>query len=418
MAPDSLLLRRLAAGLVVVSIAIVSLLPFTFWLSDALLEDVGVSDLVAHQLITLVRTDALPYETDTARASLHYYRPTLAAPTQLPAELEALAPGIYHELPIGDSLYHVHVRDVGPGDRAYLAYDVRFIENLQASLVAFILALAALAILAVWIFARRVVGRALAPFSELVEQIRSLAPAQRGQRLVLAQTDSELHVIADALNRYMTQLDALVERERAFAAAASHELRTPLSVIQGTAALIAQNSQIPERVRTRLVRAVREVCQDLDALLALSQAREPPTAENIRLDVWLPQVAEAYLSEAQPSAGIRWVADQPVVVEASPGAVSVIFSNLLRNALRASSGVGVLIEITPGQVAICDNGPGIPEEDILHVFEPRFRGRDGGSGMGLYIAKNLADQHGWELLLANREEGGVRATLRFASCPS
>lgn len=418
MSPDSLLLQRLAAGLVVVSIAVVSLLPFSFWLADALLEDAGIRDLMAHQLITLVRADAPPFETDTARASLHYYRPAMGAPTKLPPELLALAPGVYHELQIGADLYHVHVRDAAPGDRAYLLYDLNFIETLQASLVAFIMALAALAILAVWVFARRVVGRALAPFSNLVQQISALDPARRGQRLVLTQTDSELHVIVDALNRYMSELDALVERERTFAAAASHELRTPLSVIQGTTALVAENSQIPERTRDRLVRAVREVWQALDALLALSLSREPPPAEDLRLDLWLPQVAETYLADAQPPAAVRWIADRPVVVRASPGAVSVIFSNLLRNALRASQGRDVTVEISPGQVAVCDRGPGVPDAELPHVFEPHFRGRDGGSGMGLYIAKSLAQQHGWQLDLANLPGGGARAVLRFPQPPA
>jgi signal transduction histidine kinase len=311
----------------------------------------------------------------------------------------------------------VQVRQVGPHDRSYLVYDITHIEETEEGLFIFVVALAVLVVLAVWVFGRRVVDRALYQLDQLVAQISALVPEKGEQRLRLIDADPELGVIVDALNHYMGQVDAFVERERLFAAAASHELRTPLSVIQGSAALIAENPEVPARVRKRLTRAVREICEDLDALLVLSQQHGQLSVETLRLDRHLPQIVEIYLADARPAAPIRWIAPQPVVLTAPAGAVNVVFGNLLRNALRAAQGSEIVIEVTPGQVSVSNIGPAIPEHELPHVFEPHFRGRDGGSGMGLYIAMTLGRRFGWSLALVNRPEGGVRAEWRFAAEP-
>lgn len=413
MRPDSWLRRRLAAALLVTAAATVSLLPLTFGLIDSLLEEQPLRDLLGYEHLNLIHRQAAPFEVDTELSSLRYYRPTLSAGWALPPELAALAPGTYHEFRINGRDHNVQVREIAPGDRSYLVYDISYIEETEEGLFIFIMALAILIVLAVWVFGRRVVDRALYQLDELLEQIGALVPGRGGQRLELPQADPELRVILEALNHYMGQLDALVERERFFAAAANHELRTPLSVIQGSAALVAGNPQVPERLHQRLTRAVREICQNLDALLALSQNREPPPAEDLYLDKYLPQISEIYLSEAHPTAHVRWIAPQPAFLSAPPGAVNVVFGNLLRNALRAAQGREIVVEIAPGRASVSNSGPGIPENELLHVFEPHFRGRDGGSGMGLYIAMSLARRYGWTLTLANRPEGGVRADWTF-----
>lgn len=420
MRPDSRLRRRLATALLATAAATVSLLPFTFGLIDSLLEEQPLRDLLGYEHLNLIHRGDVPFEVDTELSSLRYYRPAVAAAGEsLPPELAPLAPGVYHEFPINGRDHNVQVREIAPGDRSYLAYDIAYIEETEEGLFIFIHALAILIVLAVWVFGRRVVDRALYQLDELLKQIGELVPGQGGQRLNLSRADPELRVIVDALNHYMGQLDALVKRERFFAAAANHELRTPLSVIQGSAALVAQNPQVPERLRQRLTRAVREICQDLDALLALSQNRESPPGEALRLDEYLPLVSEIYLLEAHPAARVRWIAPQPVPLSAPPGAVNVVFGNLLRNALRAAQGQEeVVVEIVPGRVSVSNGGPGIPENELPHLFEPQFRGRDGGSGMGLYIAMSLARRHSWTITLANRAEGGVRADWSFASGPS
>src|SRR3546814_8486745 len=110
----------------------------------------------------------------------------------------------------------------------------------SSDLLAWVVFAALIAVALFSLFASRwLASRALAPLDALVDQLAHLNPEQRGELIALPVDDSELAVIVDAFNSYMVELDALVERERAFAAAASHELRTPISVIQGAAETLA-----------------------------------------------------------------------------------------------------------------------------------------------------------------------------------
>jgi signal transduction histidine kinase len=265
--------------------------------------------------------------------------------------------------------------------------------------------------LAAWRLSYRLAAQALEPLDALVAAIRALDPEAPGTRLKVDQ-DSELAVIAEAVNGYIARLEALLERERAFAAAASHELRTPLAVIAGAAEVIAQRPAEPQRALARIQRAVEQARFDLDALLALSRVREPPPAQAIALHEALPQWAEPH-RPAQGGPDLVWRLT-PATLIATPGSLHIVFTNLLRNALRAAGAAGTVeVELDGTGLRVIDDGPGIPPDELSKVFEPRFRGRDGGTGIGLYIARALAQRHGWQLTLENRGDNGAAAALRF-----
>ncbi|MGH7754100.1 MAG: sensor histidine kinase, partial [Gemmatimonadales bacterium] len=116
----------------------------------------------------------------------------------------------------------------------------------------------------------------------------------------------------------------------------------------------------------------------------------------------LPDAVEPHLGEGQ-AARVQWPL-QPQTLLAPPGAVSVVFTKLFRNAMQAAAGGVVSVCLEPGRVVV-DSGPGIAPELRPQVFEPGFRGKEGGSGMRPYIARVLAERYGWQLLLENRPEG-------------
>jgi signal transduction histidine kinase len=332
-----------------------------------------------------------------------------------PAQIAALAPGWHERVSFGGHHFRALVREPASGDRAYLLYDVSALETRERRLVLLLAAGVCAIALAAWYASQRLAGRALAPLSALVEEIRDLNPERRGARLSVDRS-GELGVIAQALNTYMRQLDALVERERAFAAAASHELRTPLAVIGGAAELLAAAPAVatgfPAPLR-RIERAVEQARQDLDALLALSRGGAAPAA-SLDLHLLLPQWAAAPVELLGASAPrLHWRLDEHRL-EAPAGSLHIVFTNLLRNALRAAgAGGNVSIELDAGGLAVVDDGPGIPAAELPQVFEPRFRGRDGGTGIGLYVAQTLAQREGWRLTLENLPAHGLRAGLVF-----
>ena len=107
------------------------------------------------------------------------------------------------------------------------------------------------------------------------------------------------------------------------------------------------------------------------------------------------------------------------IVVGQAEALQRILGNLLGNALRHAGSAEATLRVDTPQVLLCidDHGPGIPEAQLEMVFRPFYRvetsrsPQAGGSGLGLYIARDLALRHGGSLVLANRPGGGLRATL-------
>lgn len=357
--------RGSAYGLLGLIVATALLLLGLLWASDEWIEDPALADLMEEELAFLLRLPA-PHDAREAQSRMRYFRPADAGSPPLPGELRALDPGLHHEVTLDHEVWRVLVREVAPGDRAYLATEIDFIQ------------------------AR--------------ERLLSIAAGAAALVLLLA---------AAAVRAYLRQLEALVERERAFASAASHELRTPLALIQGSAEQLADASGADPRASARLRRGIKEATHQLEALLALSRTRESPPMEALELAEWLPHAAESLLASAA-SGRVRWSGAGPVTLVAPPGAARIVFGNLLQNALLASGQAEVEVTIEPGCVTVSDRGPGLRAEVLPRVFEPGFRGREGGSGMGLYIAQAIAERYGWSLSIANREGGGARAEWRFA----
>lgn len=355
--------RRLAYGLLGLMVGTALLLLGLLWAADEWIEDPALRDLMQQELAFLVGLPS-PHEGRPLQGRLRYFRPADPHSPPLPSELHGLASGLHEEVAMDGEIWRVLVREVQPGDAAYLAYELDYVaarERLLASV-------AGIAVLV----------------------------------LLLA---------ALAVRAYLRQLEALVEHERAFAAAASHELRTPLALIHGSAEQLAEGASVDVPAVARLRRGMKEATQQLDALLALSRTRESPPLEELQLAEWLPAASESLLA-ADDAGRVRWVA-APARLVAPPGAARIVFGNLLQNALRADRRGPITVTIAPGCVTVDDGGPGLDDEVQSRAFEPGFRGREGGSGMGLYIARAIADRYGWTLGLRNRDGGGARAEWRF-----
>jgi len=400
--------RRLAATLVGLTAISALLLSVVFLVMERYVEKATLGTLLEREMSYRIRANTVPALGDMQGETLRFYRPALGG-TQPPHTLTDLAPGRYDSLAIGEQRFFVLVQAIRPGDTAYLSYSDGAMEAREQLLfLALFAALVLISLIGFWISAR-LARETLAPLDGLVAELRALDPEQRGQRLRPPDADSELAVIADALNAYMQRLDELVERERAFSAAASHELRTPLAVIRGATEILEASSGGSAPL-ARIQRATHAAQQDLDALLWLSRAGEPPVAEVLPLHERLKALCAPHID----ADAVQWTL-AACTVTAPPGAVAIIVSNLLRNALRAAPKPGgVRVQLTATTLTVDDDGPGVPEADLPQVFAPRTRGHDGGTGMGLYIAATLASRLGWRLSLENRPGGGARAVLTLS----
>jgi signal transduction histidine kinase len=108
--------------------------------------------------------------------------------------------------------------------------------------------------------------------------------------------------------------------------------------------------------------------------------------------------------------------EERLSVIAPESVVAVTVGNLIGNAMRYTTQGEVVIRIGNGRVRVEDTGPGIPDEDLVRVFDRHYRGQNitgKGSGLGLAIVKRLCELYGWSIHFRNRESGGLLAELRF-----
>lgn len=177
----------------------------------------------------------------------------------------------------------------------------------------------------------------------------------------------------------------------------AHEIRNPLSAISHAAELLGESAA--ERERERLCRIIADNTRRLERLVAdvlQLNRRDRASDERIELAEWLRQFVEEFaMSEAVPRERIAVEIGRPVRVRFDREHLRQVLWNLLRNAVRharpALGCVRIVVGAFAGQVevSVLDNGPGVPRERVGQLFEPFFTTDRKGTGLGLYIAREL-----------------------------
>jgi signal transduction histidine kinase len=269
------------------------------------------------------------------------------------------------------------------------------------------LLLAALAVaLAAWPISRRITRR----LERLRESVEALGAGDLASRVSVEGKD-EVALLASSFNAAAARIEQLVGAQRRLLANASHELRTPLARLRVAADLLDGEAGAKDEV----ARSVGELDALVEEILVASRleagAPEEPFEE---VDL------TALAAEECARAGTALSGDV-VTVNGSPRLLRRMLRNLLENAKRHGGGdVGLEARRGPGGVAeldVLDRGPGVPAELEERLFEPFFRppgAAEGGAGLGLSIARQVARRHGGDLVCLRREGGGTlfRATLR------
>ncbi|MGW0690265.1 MULTISPECIES: HAMP domain-containing sensor histidine kinase [unclassified Streptomyces] len=268
--------------------------------------------------------------------------------------------------------------------------------------------------------------RALRPVEGIRAEMAAITASEDlSRRVPEPGSRDEIARLARTTNETLTALEASVDRQRRFVADASHELRSPIASLRtqlevGVAHpdLLDVPGAVTDTVRLQALAA------DL-LLLARLDAGERPG--NTRLDM-----GALVHEEVSQRAGDRIPVtvsvppSEPLEVTGSRGQLARIVGNLLDNAERhAESSVAVSVRTERGSVvvAVSDDGAGVPEPERERIFE-RFvrlddaRSRDeGGAGLGLAIARDVARRHEGTLTVTRSPEGGARFELRLPARP-
>jgi signal transduction histidine kinase len=407
MRPD--LHRRVTLALFAMAALAGGLVAVAAWTAHAWMEDTVLDAVLEREAATLLSQPALDGRTRTTPQGVSLYQAGISE-GWIPLALRELPPGTHRDVRFDGQVFHVLVGSRADGRRYYLAYDVtRMAQREWWLLLGLCGALAVLALLS-WYAGRRLAGRLLAPVASVVRRISTLDSEQL-RELPTRDADAELTVVIDAINHLIREIEHRIARDRALAAAMSHELRTPLTAIRIAAEAMDTAEPVNHERVARVQRAVDTASATLDTLLAATRRNEPPRIERIALHTQLQAWAEPYMPHGDRPE-VTWQLE-PVEVDIDRAAFSIIFTNLLRNALRAAPDGRVCVRLRADALLVCDDGDGIDAELLPQVFEPGTHGRGGGSGIGLFLCRLLADARGWQLDVTNAAAGGVEARLQF-----
>jgi heavy metal sensor kinase len=252
--------------------------------------------------------------------------------------------------------------------------------------------------------------RVLRPVERITKTAQKIEGSDLSQRIDV-KTDDELGRLAVTLNEMIGRLEESFSRQRQFTADASHELRTPLAIMQAEATLALSKERAPDDYR----KALETISQESDHMssvigkllfLARSDAgKEQLNFEDVDLKELIIGLAANIEAFAQDK-GIKFTVDTKDDVNVSGDKVKLrqLFTNILENAVRYTPADGkisisLLEKESNAVVSISDTGIGIPPEHLPHIFERFYRvdkaraRADGGVGLGLAIAKIIAESH-------------------------
>ncbi|GLQ31140.1 ATP-binding protein [Litoribrevibacter albus] len=238
---------------------------------------------------------------------------------------------------------------------------------------------------------------------------------------------SELVILVDSMNALFRRVLNSATREQQFTADAAHELRTPLAgtKIQLQNALRVAESEDTKKFIQQSLKGIDRLTGMVEQLLMLSRLDHQKTLQDkqpLNLTLVCQEVMNEYSNEAADK-HIVWdvQCDSGVSVEGNPGAIRILFKNLIENAVRyTNDNSTITVKVQAENVQILDQGPGIPNEELDRVMERFYRAHDVqgmGSGLGLSICQQVAEMHGMQLYLANRDDGihGLCATVAWGS---
>ncbi len=264
-----------------------------------------------------------------------------------------------------------------------------------------------------------VAGRALRPVRAITARTQVISASNLNDRVPVPRSHDEVHELATTMNDMLARLDDSHRQQRQFVADASHELRSPVAAsrVQFEVGLANPDATDWPQTATAVLTEQRHLGRLVDDLLALGRLDEGGVGCTADVDL-----DEVVTRESARTQTVPVVVDQcdPIRLVGNEQLLTRLVRNLIDNAARhTATDVHVALRRN-GQTAtldVDDNGPGVPPADRDRIFQ-RFtrideaRGRtDGGAGLGLAIAREVARAHGGEVRCDDAPTGGARFSV-------
>ncbi len=301
-------------------------------------------------------------------------------------------------------------------------------HTLRTALLRAIAGAAGLAALVALVTGLAVARRITRPVERIITVTRAMGGGDRAARVGPVAAPGELRELATAFDQMADTLDRQEQLRRDLVADVAHELRTPVAILQaGHEALLDGVVEATPDQLTSLRDEVLRLARMVDDLQTLAAA----DAATLQLSLRRCDLAEVAAAATDSLAGRFEAADlslerqlAPARVVADPRWLHQVITNLLTNALKFTPAGGhVRIETETASPAavlrVTDTGDGIPADELPHIFERFWRGRQAmqtsGSGIGLAVAAELARAHGGQLTASSQPGRGTEMTLSLPS---
>jgi two-component system, OmpR family, sensor kinase len=267
-------------------------------------------------------------------------------------------------------------------------------------------------------------GQALDPLKTIVETAEQINRADDLSRRIPLQgyEEGEIGSLIQTFNRTLERLEVLFTSQQRFLADVSHELRTPLTVIKGNVDLMRRMKQFDPESLASIDQEAGRLTRLVGGLLMLAQAESgnlPLNFRRVELDLLITEVFQEMHIIAGGAVRVHLNEIDQLVVNGDRDRLKQVLINLVANAIQYTpQGGDVFLSLSKvGDMAriICrDTGPGIPAEDLPHIFErfyraekSRTRGKTTGFGLGLSITKWIVEHHNGRIEVDSKEGQGT-----------
>ena len=301
-----------------------------------------------------------------------------------------------------------------------------FFTSLQRLLFYTVAVCFVLALLAGHFISRRI----LTPIREITWTARSIEVEQMGRRLDVPRARDELSELARTFNRMLDRLQEGFRQEQRFVSDASHELRTPLTVILGYSDLLSRWGREDKSILDEGITAIRSEAENMQQLIEkllflarADQKRQAVNKEEVDFAELLADTMEK-MQMVTTSHEVTLGRNDPAVVDGDPVLLRQLLRIFLENSLKytpAGGHIHAYSILSPDHSAIivtlADDGIGIAPEHQDRIFDRFYRvdssrtKETGGSGLGLSIARWIADQHEIKVMLKSAIDEGTTITL-------
>src|SRR6185312_3001664 len=275
-----------------------------------------------------------------------------------------------------------------------------------------IMVAAAIAVVAASAGAAFIARRVVRPLSELTTAAAKVAAGASVPR-VAERGPEDVRNAAIAFNRMTDKVTRTMESQRHLLSAVGHDLRTPITAMRINLEFVQE-----EELREGLQQNLDELQDLTEQVLAAARGASGETKRSVDLSALVESLCADLDDLGEP---VTWQNHAPAPVNCRPNEIRRAVRNLVENAVAYGSRAEVQIAANRDgyDIVIEDNGPGIPEDERVRVFEPFVRlessrnAATGGTGLGLTLAKAIAEGHGGAIVLENRPTGGLRARMHL-----